>query len=204
MKRFILLFISLAVIGVQLAFAQSFIVKGQVTSDDGKEPLIGASILQEGTGNGVITDIDGNFSIEIKGASKATLKFSYIGLQAQQHVVTAQTKVLNVVMKADAQVMDEVVVVAYGVRKKGTIAGSVSTVKAEKMESVPAAGFGDRLRDFRLCLLPANQVERLLSRFVERTLLAPELLLYIFWMGYLLLLVTLIQSVRVTLRVFLY
>ena len=146
MKRLILLFISLAVIGVQLAFAQSFVVRGQVTSDDGKEPLIGVSILQEGTSNGVITDIDGNFSIEIKGAAKASLKFTYIGMQAQQHVVTAQTRVLNIVMKGDAHVMDEVVVVAYGVRKKGTIAGSVSTVKAEKMENVPAAGFDQALQ----------------------------------------------------------
>lgn len=146
MRRFILVFISLAVIGVQLAFAQSFVVKGKVTSDDGGEPLIGVSILQEGSANGVVTDLDGNYSIEIKGLAKATLKFSYIGMQSQQHIVTGQAKVLNVVMKSDAQLMDEVVVVAYGVRKKGTIAGSVSTVKAEKMENVPAAGFDQALQ----------------------------------------------------------
>jgi len=146
MRRFILVFISLAVIGVQLAFAQSFVVKGKVTSDDGGEPLIGVSILQEGSANGVVTDLDGNYSIEIKGLAKATLKFSYIGMQSQQHIVTGQAKVLNVVMKSDAQLMDEVVVVAYGVRKKGTIAGSVSIVKAEKMENVPAAGFDQALQ----------------------------------------------------------
>ena len=146
MRRFILVFISLAVIGVQLAFAQSFVVKGKVTSDDGGESLIGVSILQEGSANGVVTDLDGNYSIEIKGLAKATLKFSYIGMQSQQHIVTGQAKVLNVVMKSDAQLMDEVVVVAYGVRKKGTIAGSVSTVKAEKMENVPAAGFDQALQ----------------------------------------------------------
>lgn len=146
MRRFILVFISLAVIGVQLAFAQSFVVKGKVTSDDGGEPLIGVSILQEGSANGVVTDLDGNYSIEIKGLAKATLKFSYIGMQSQQHMATGQAKVLNVVMKSDAQLMDEVVVVAYGVRKKGTIAGSVSTVKAEKMENVPAAGFDQALQ----------------------------------------------------------
>lgn len=146
MRRLILLFISLAVIGVQLAFAQSFVVKGTVTSHDGKEPLIGVSILQEGSGNGVVTDFDGNYTIEIKGTAKATLKFSYIGMQTQQHVVTRQTKVMNVLMKSDAQLMDEVVVVAYGVRKKGTIAGSVSTVKAATLENVPAAGFDQALQ----------------------------------------------------------
>ena len=146
MRRLILMFISLAVVGIQLAFAQNFVVKGKVVSDEGKEPLIGVSILQEGSSNGVVTDLDGNYSIEIKGTTKATLKFSYIGMLSQQQVVTQQTKVLNMVMKSDAQLMDEVVVVAYGVRKKGTIAGSVSTVKAEKMENVPAAGFDQALQ----------------------------------------------------------
>lgn len=146
MRRLILMFISLAMIGVQLAFAQSFVVKGKVISSEGKEPLIGVSILQEGSSNGVVTDFDGNYSIEVKGATKATLKFSYIGMQSQLQQVTAQTRVLNVIMQSDAQLMDEVVVVAYGVRKKGTIAGSVSTVKAEKMENVPAAGFDQALQ----------------------------------------------------------
>lgn len=146
MRRFILMFISLAVIGVQLAFAQSFLVKGKVVSDEGNEPLIGVSILQEGSSNGVITDFNGNYSIEIKGASKAALKFSYIGMQSQQFAVTAHTGVLNVTLKSDSQVMDEVVVVAYGVRKKGTIAGSVSTVKSDKLENVPAAGFDQALQ----------------------------------------------------------
>ena len=146
MRRFILMFISLAVMGVQLAFAQSFVVKGKVVSEEGNESLIGVSIMQEGSGNGVITNIDGDYSIEIKGAAKATLKFSYIGMESQQIAVTAQTGVLNVALKSDSHLMDEVVVVAYGVRKKGTIAGSVSTVKAEKMENVPAAGFDQALQ----------------------------------------------------------
>ena len=146
MRRFILMFISLAVMGVQLAFAQNFVVKGKVVSEEGDEPLIGVSVMQEGIVNGVITDVNGNYSIEIKGAAKATLQFSYIGMQAQKIAVNAQTGVLNVTLKSDSQLMDEVVVVAYGVRKKGTIAGSVSTVKAEKMENVPAAGFDQALQ----------------------------------------------------------
>ena len=61
-------------------------------------------------------------------------------MQQQQHEVTPQTQKLDITLKSDAQLVDEVVVVAYGVRKKGTVTGSVSTKKAEKMESVPAAG----------------------------------------------------------------
>ena len=146
MKRFILLFISLALFTFHSAFAQNFVVKGTVVSHEDNEPLIGVTILQEGTTNGVVTDMDGNYSLEVKGASNATLVFSYIGYAAQNHKVNASTGVLNVSLKSDAELIDEVVVVAYGVRKKGTIAGSVSTVKSEKLENVPTASFDQALQ----------------------------------------------------------
>lgn len=146
MKRGFLLFVSLAVMAIQSLFAQNFSVKGTVFDGETNEPLIGVTIMQEGTNNGVITDIDGSYSIEIKGVAKATLVYSYIGMQSQQHVVTPQTHKLDITMKSDAQMVDEVVVVAYGVRKKGTIAGSVSTVKSEKMENVPAPSFDQALQ----------------------------------------------------------
>ena len=146
MKRGFLLFVSLAVMAIQSLFAQDFSVKGTVFDGETNEPLIGVTIMQEGTNNGVITDIDGSYSIEIKGVAKATLVYSYIGMQSQQHVVTPQTNKLDITMKSDAQMVDEVVVVAYGVRKKGTIAGSVSTVKSEKMENVPAPSFDQALQ----------------------------------------------------------
>lgn len=146
MKRGFLLFVSLAVMAIQSLFAQNFSVKGTVFDGEMNEPLIGVTIMQEGTNNGVITDIDGSYSIEIKGVAKATLVYSYIGMQSQQHVVTPQTHKLDITMKSDAQMVDEVVVVAYGVRKKGTIAGSVSTVKSEKMENVPAPSFDQALQ----------------------------------------------------------
>ena len=146
MKRFILLFFSLALLTFHSAFAQNFVVKGTVVSHEDNEPLFGVTILQEGTTNGVVTDIDGNYSFEVKGASNATLVFSYIGYASQSHKVNASTGVLNVSLKSDAEMIDEVVVVAYGVRKKGTIAGSVSTVKSEKLENVPTASFDQALQ----------------------------------------------------------
>ena len=121
-------------------------MKGTVTSHEDNEPLIGVTVLQEGTTNGVVTDMDGNYSFEVKGAANATLVFSYIGMQSQSHKVDANTGVLNVSLKSDAEMIDEVVVVAYGVRKKGTIAGAVSTVSAEKMADVPAASFDQALQ----------------------------------------------------------
>lgn len=146
MRKFILWFVFLAVLTAQSLHAQDFLVKGKVISHEDNEPLIGVSVLQEGSTNGIVTDIYGNYTLEIKGTVKATLIFSYIGMQSQKHEVSARTGTLNVVLESDAELIDEVVVVAYGTRKKGTIAGSVATVKAEKMENVPAAGFDQSLQ----------------------------------------------------------
>lgn len=146
MRKFIFWFVFLAVLTAQSLHAQDFLVKGKVISHEDNEPLIGVSVLQEGSTNGIVTDIYGNYTLEIKGTAKATLIFSYIGMQSQKHEVSARTGTLNVVLESDAELIDEVVVVAYGTRKKGTIAGSVATVKAEKMENVPAAGFDQSLQ----------------------------------------------------------
>lgn len=148
MRKSILLFVLFALLNIPLLlFAQSgYRVKGHVASAEDNEPMIGVSILEKGTTNGVITDIDGNYTLEIKGTASTTLLFSYIGMQSQAHEVSAKTGTLNVRLVSDAALMDEVVVVAYGTRKKGTIAGAVSTIKSEKLENVPAAGFDQSLQ----------------------------------------------------------
>ena len=79
MRRLTLLLVSLVLLSIQSVLAQSFSVKGTVVSAEDNEPMIGVTIMQEGTSNGVVTDIDGNYTIEIKGASKATLVYSYVG-----------------------------------------------------------------------------------------------------------------------------
>lgn len=146
MKRAFLLFVSL-LLCTTFAYAQeSFTVSGVVTSAEDNETLIGVAVQQDGTAYGVITDIDGRFSIKISGVEKATLKFSYMGMEEQYHEVTAETQTLNIALKSTVQMVEDVVVVAYGTRKKGTIAGSVSTVKGESIESVPTAGFDQALQ----------------------------------------------------------
>lgn len=115
MRRLTLLLVSLVLLSIQSVLAQSFSVKGTVVSAEDNEPMIGVTIMQEGTSNGVVTDIDGNYTIEIKGASKATLAYSYVGCVTQKHVVKAQTNTLNITLASDSKMMDEVVVVAYGV-----------------------------------------------------------------------------------------
>ena len=145
-RKVLLLFAFLCIMAVQVTFAQSFSVKGRVTSIEDGEGMISLTIMQKGTANGVVTDFDGNYDIQLNGVREATLVFTYVGYETQEHVVTAATKELNVVMEPEQVAMEEVVVVAYGVRKKGTIAGSVATVKAEKLENIPAGGFDQALQ----------------------------------------------------------
>lgn len=137
MRKLILLFVLFTLTNIPLLlFAQGgYQVKGHIVSAEDNEPMIGVSVQEKGTTNGVITDIDGNYTLEIKGTASATLLFSYVGMQSQQHVVNARTGTLNIRLVSDAALIDEVVVVAYGTRKKGTIAGAVSTVKAEKWKT---------------------------------------------------------------------
>ena len=145
-NRVFLLFAILCSFMVHSAFAQSFKVKGRVTSSEDGEGMIALTIMQKGTSNGVVTDFDGNYEIEVKDASEAVLQFSYVGYATQEHTVNQDTEILDVVMDPEQMAIEEVVVVAYGVRKKGTISGSVSTVKAEKLESVPAVSFDQALQ----------------------------------------------------------
>lgn len=163
-------------------------MSGTVTSQSDGETLIGVQIQQEGVRGGVITDIDGNYTITINGAKEAVLVFTYLGMQDQKHTVTAATHTLNVELAEAANVMDEVVVVAYGVRKKGTIAGSVSTVKSDIVENVPAASFDQALQGqstgaLQLFRSPVSQARLPNSRFAVPTPFMREPSLFLFSMA---------------------
>ncbi|MBQ7420128.1 MAG: TonB-dependent receptor [Prevotella sp.] len=113
-------------------WAQSTVtVQGQVT-DQTDEPLIGVTVLIEGqqTG-GTVTDFDGNYTIKV--APNATLKFSYIGYQDQKIAVGGRTAI-NVKMKEDSEVLQEVVVVGFGTQKKESLTGAVTVVDAKAFE----------------------------------------------------------------------
>lgn len=146
MRKSILLFVLFTLTSIPLLlFAQGgYQVTGHIISAEDNQPMIGVSVLEKGTTNGVITDMNGNYSITVT-KSPAILQFSYIGMKTMEKQVSAATRI-DLKMESDAQMVEEVVGVAYGTRKKGTIAGAVSTVKAEKMENVPAAGFDQSLQ----------------------------------------------------------
>ena len=115
------------------ALAQSF-VKGTV-NDEAGEPIIGATVKVQGSNVGAITDFNGNFSVE--APSNATLNISYVGYVPQNIKVNGQSNI-NVTLKEDAQMLNDVVVVGYGTMKKSDISGSVATVDQEAvMKRVP-------------------------------------------------------------------
>lgn len=126
-------------------FAQSLVkVSGIVTSSDDGLPLIGAAVMT-GDGDGVITSLDGDYQIEV--APGTELIFSTIGFQEHRVIVPqGATYKCDVAMEPESMKLDDVVVIAYGVRKKGTVAGSVSTVKSEKLENTPTAAFDQALQ----------------------------------------------------------
>ena len=104
------------------------------------EPLIGVNVAVKGTTIGIITDIDGNYTLEVP--SKSTIVFSYIGYQAQEVPVGNQSTI-NVTLKEDAQKLEEVVVVGYGTQKKVTVTGSVASVSGEELKASPTTNLSN-------------------------------------------------------------
>lgn len=139
--RSLLLFFMVAMISLSVS-AQNVTVRGTVTDKTG-ETVIGASVVEKGnTGNGSITDLDGNFSVTVP--SNATLVFSYVGMKTQEIAVKGQTTI-NVVMEDDAQALEEVVVIGYGAVKRKDLTGSVATVSSDVLAAVPVASATEAL-----------------------------------------------------------
>ena len=124
------------------SFAQT-VVTGAVKDASG-ETLIGVSVKEKGTQNGSITDLTGKFRLTVAG-SQSVLVFSYIGYIPQEIAVGNQTDI-QVVLEEDAEELDEVVVIGYGIAKKKDLTGSISHVKAEKLEAEAPRSVQDLLR----------------------------------------------------------
>ena len=124
------------------AIAQSNTVKGTVKDSFG-EAVIGANVTEVGTSNGTITDIDGNFSLNV--SSKGQLRVSFIGYQSQTLDIAGQ-KTLNITLKEDTETLDEVVVVGYGTAKKRDLTGAITQVKAENLMATAPTNIQEALR----------------------------------------------------------
>ncbi len=118
-------------------------VTGRIT-DDTKEGVIGASVFVMGTANGTITDIEGNFSLELS-ADDTQLQVSYIGYKSQ--VVNVGNKAsVDIVLVEDSKLLDEVVVVGFGTQKKVNLTGSVAVVTAEELQERPVTNLSQALQ----------------------------------------------------------
>ena len=118
-------------VGIGLATAQTQTVTGVVISEEDGQPVIGASVLVKDTQLGTITGIDGDFKLTNVPSSAKTIVISYIGMQTVEVAIKENIKVY---MKSDSEMLDEVMVVAYGTAKKSAFTGSASVVKGEELE----------------------------------------------------------------------
>lgn len=124
------------------AFAQKMVTVTGVVTDETDQPMIGAGVMQSGTSNGVITDIDGKYSIKVP--ADAVLVFNYISYKTVEIPVAGQTAI-NVKLAPDTNLLEEVVVIGYGTMKRSDLTGSVSSVSAKSIENYKTASVVEAL-----------------------------------------------------------
>lgn len=137
MKKRVTLLIALLMASISYIYAQQLTITGTVTDKGLGDPVIGATILVQGTTNGTVTDMDGKFSLDVSKGD--ILHISYIGYQPQTIKVDGVQKVYTIQLGEDTQALDEVVVVGFGTQKKVNLTGAVSTVDTKALESRPVA-----------------------------------------------------------------
>ena len=142
MQKILLLTVCLlATLGI---YAQNSTITGKVVDNEGLE-VIGANISIKGSaGVGTISNIDGQFTLKVKNASKEVLIISYIGMKTQEVAVKGQ-KQLNITMLPDNQLLDEVVITGYGGTRRGDLTGSVVSVKSEDLMQTPTSDVAQAL-----------------------------------------------------------
>lgn len=136
------------VVGLLLLLSTQFLqaqiaVSGKLTDDKG-EALIGATVIVKNTETGTVTDVEGNFSIEVPN-SDAILQFSYTGFTTQE-VPVGNRSIIDVVLISDNNILEEVVVVGYGTQKKANLTGAVSVITSEALEKRPITSAGTGLQ----------------------------------------------------------
>ena len=144
---FLMLFISLGMLfGVSQAMFAQGAQKQQVTgtvTDEAGEPLIGVTVIENGASVGAITDLDGNYSLE--AAPNATLTFSYVGYLTQNVKLGGRSN-LNITLKEDNALLDEVVVVGYGIQRKSDVTGALTRVNEEQLNNRPVSNAFEALQ----------------------------------------------------------
>ena len=131
MKRKLMLLLTCLFIGIGLVTAQTQKVTGVVISEEDGQPVIGASVLVKGTQIGTVTNIDGKFELPNVPSSAKTIVVSFVGMQSQEVAVKSK---MTITLHADNEMLDEVMVVAFGTAKKSAFTGSAKVLNNEKLE----------------------------------------------------------------------
>ncbi|MGN1219802.1 MAG: SusC/RagA family TonB-linked outer membrane protein [Candidatus Cryptobacteroides sp.] len=141
--RFLAGFLAIFLMLSQSAFAQSFAVRGKVV-DSKNEPVIGAGVVEKGTNNGAVTDEEGRFSLSVSGKD-AVLVITSLGYEAIELPLAGRASV-NVVMKDDAELLADAVVVGYGTQMRKTVTGSIASVREKDLISPNAVSVDNLLK----------------------------------------------------------
>ena len=143
MKRKLVLFLTYLLVSIGLLTAQISRVTGVVKSADDGEPIIGATILVEGTSIGTVTDMDGKFEITNLPSSARTLLISFVGMVSQQ--VKIQAGQMTITLAGDNRILDEVVVIGYGTTRREAKTGSITSVSSDELSELAASSFDKML-----------------------------------------------------------
>lgn len=143
MKRKLVLFLTYLLVSIGLLTAQISRVTGVVKSADDGEPIIGATILVEGTSIGTVTDMDGKFEITNLPSSARTLLISFVGMVSQQ--VKIQSGQMTITLAGDNRILDEVVVIGYGTTRREAKTGSITSVSSDELSELAASSFDKML-----------------------------------------------------------
>ena len=142
MKRKLMLLLACLFVGIGLVTAQTQTVTGVVISEEDGQPVIGASVLVKGTQIGTITGVDGDLTLSGVPSSAKTLQISFIGMKTEEVAIKSHVKVT---LKSDSEMLDEVMVVAYGTAKKSSFTGSASVVSSDQIGKIQSSNVTNAL-----------------------------------------------------------
>lgn len=142
-SRFLLVLMIGLILPALSVWGQNTTITGKVVDPKG-EPLVGVSVLEQGTTNGTVTDMNGRYSIAVQKES-SPLRFSYMGFDNQE-IIPGKRRVIDVVLTESSVVIDDVVVIAYGTKKRRDMIGSVSKIKSDEMSLMQGGRFENSLQ----------------------------------------------------------
>ena len=142
-SRFLLVLMIGLILPMLSVWGQNATITGKVVDPKG-EPLVGVSVLEQGTTNGTVTDMNGRYSIVVQKDS-SPLRFSYMGFDNQE-IVPGKRRVIDVTLTENSVVIDDVVVIAYGTKKRRDMIGSVSKIKSDEMSLMQGGRFENSLQ----------------------------------------------------------